>query len=177
MDPGPERKENYNVESISLTPDELAALDQLEDEQARGETVKWDEPKTVRGVVAREIETIAFTDRTSGEEKTSRILTIRTENGLQAIFDGPVALGLRLFGDNSPGGAAGDAARKGDLLIVSYLGERPTDSGREYKAFDVTRSTPDAELDALIDGDPGPENEPNDPGVDERDAPDDDIPF
>jgi hypothetical protein len=167
------------VESIPLTPDELAALDSLEDEQARGETVKWDEPKTVKGVAAREIETVTFTDRTCGEEKTSRILTLRTENGLQAIFDGPVALGWRLFGDDSPGGTANEPARRGDLLIVAYLGERTAESGREYKAFDVTRSAPepDAQLAALIDGDPGPELEPNDPGVDEPEASDDDFPF
>jgi hypothetical protein len=167
------------MESIPLTTDELAAPNRLEDEQARGVTVKWDEPKTVKGVAAREIETVTYSDRTSGEEKTSRILTLRTADGLQAIFDGPIALGWRLFGDNSPDSTSNEAARKGDLLIVSYLGERTAESGREYKAFDVTRSTPeaDAQLAGLVDGDPGPENEPNDPGVDEPEASDDEFPF
>ncbi len=169
--------------SVTLTAAELAALERLEDEQSRGETVRWDEPKAVRGVVVRDIETVQSRDR-EGNPKTSRVLTLRTVDGLQAIFDGPVRLNWFLFGDEPPSGDATRPARKGDLLIVDYRGERTAaESGRSFKDFAVTHSvdTVDEPTAALIDGDPGAEREPNDPGIDETTATDidldDDIPF
>jgi hypothetical protein len=170
------------MESISLSSDELAALDRLEDEQARGETIKWDRPKTIRGVVARDVETVASRDR-DGNAKTSRVLTLRTQDGLKAIFDGVVRLNWFIFGDKPPSGAAVRPPRRGDLLIVDYRGEKTApDTGRTFKDFSVTSSSPstssvDAETAALIGGDPGPALEPNDPGVDEPETVDDDIPF
>jgi hypothetical protein len=168
------------MESISLTADELAALDRLEDEQARGETVKWDEPKTIRGVAARNIETVQSRDK-EGTPKTSRVLTLRTQDGLKAIFDGPVRLNWFVFGDPPPSSAATRPPRKGDLVIVDYRGEKTApETGRTFKDFHVTSSsasTVDAETAALIGGDPGPEREPNDPGIDEPEPASDDIPF
>jgi hypothetical protein len=131
---------------MALTQDELARLERLEDEQARGVPVKWDHPKTVRGVVVRDAETITYNDQNLGTEVTKQVVTLRTENGLEAIFSGPGRLDSALFrgerykDDPNPAGPP----RKGDLLIVNYKGERPSQStGREFKDFDVYRSTPE----------------------------------
>jgi hypothetical protein len=131
---------------MKLTQEELARLEQLEDEQARGASVKWDTPKAVRGVVVRDVEEVTFTDASSGEDTTKEVCTVRTENGLEAIWEGPDQLNSKLFkgerfkDDPSPSGPP----RKGDLLIVHYKSEKTSQtSGREWKAFDVYRSTPE----------------------------------
>lgn len=131
---------------MKLTQDEVAQLERLEDEQGRGVSVKWDTPKTVRGVVVRDVEDVTFTDQNSGEDTTKKVCTVRTENGLEAIWEGPDQLNSKLFkgerfkDDPSPSGPP----RKSDLLIAHYKGEKLSQtSGRDYKAFDVYRSVPE----------------------------------
>jgi hypothetical protein len=126
----------------SLTDAEQKMLDQLEDEQARGESVTWDEPKTIRGIVARDVELVTYKDRNSGEERSKRVLTVRTVTGLVSVWEGPTSLTSRLFeGEVSNGPAVGPPAA-GTLVIIRYLGERTAESGREYKAFEIVRGTP-----------------------------------
>jgi hypothetical protein len=162
---------------MSLTQDELARLEQLEDQQARGKAVAWDEPKTVRGIVIREVETVTFTND-DGTEQTKRVVTLRTEAGLEAIFEGPVRLNDRLFNgerrkdDPDPLGPP----KEGDLLIVTYRGEKPTASGRNVKDFDVFRGSAETPDQTLLD-DPGPAERPPHTDEDAPPADDDDIPF
>ena len=123
---------------MSLTSDELADLNALEDQELRGGSVNWDEPKRVGGGVARDVETFSYTDKTTGEERTKQVLTLRTADGLVAIFEGPQSLNAKLFdGERYDQPPLGPPAT-GDLLIVEYLGERTSQSsGRLYKAFRV----------------------------------------
>src|SRR5262245_41417476 len=98
----------------ALDERELAALDALEDKLARGRSVHWDQPKVIRGFVARPIEKVAvrdYNDPTSTVEK--RVATLRTEDGLEAIWEGPSAL-ERLF----------EIDGSGVPVIVAYNGEK-----------------------------------------------------
>jgi len=65
----------------TLTPAELERLERLEDEQAKAPAVVWDEVKTVRGVVVRDVEVVSFTDSRTGEERSKRVVTLRTPGG------------------------------------------------------------------------------------------------
>lgn len=111
-----------------LSEHELAALDRLEDKLGRGASVHWDEPKTIRGVGARPIETATVKDYNDPSKMISkRVATLRTANGLEAIWEGPAGL-EKLF----------EADITGHPVIVTYKGERVSqESGRPYKAFDV----------------------------------------
>ena len=126
--------------SLTLSAAELDRLDRLEDEQARGEAVRWDEPKTVRGIVVRDVETVTFKDKNTDESKTKHVLTMRTETGLAAIFEGPTALNSRLFAGERACEPDLGPPRTGDLVIVTYKGEKTSEAGFAYKAFDVSRS-------------------------------------
>jgi hypothetical protein len=169
---------------MTLSQDELTRLEQLEDQQARGEAVAWDEPKTIRGVVVRDVETVTFTDKRDNTERTKRVLTLRTADGLQTIFEGPGKLNDRLFEGKrfkDDPNALGPP-RTGELVIVTYLGDKPSQTtGREWKDFDVYRGSPGSTgsgetSDKRLSDDPGPAERP--PHGDE-DAPvnDDDITF
>jgi hypothetical protein len=126
--------------SNHLTDTELDALTALEDEQARGEPVRWDQPKTVKGVVARDLETFSYRDANDGGEKTKRVLTLRTEKGLAAIFDGPAKLTSRLFNGERQDGEPTGPPGKGCPVIVEYRGEKVSQTtGRAYKDFAVYR--------------------------------------
>jgi hypothetical protein len=133
-----------------LSSAEVAALAELEDERGRGESVVWDEPKIVKGAVVRDVEVVSFTDKNDGSEKTKRVITLRTEQGLAALWEGPAKLTSRLFeGEQYHGEKLGPPV-KGQLLLVEFKGERLSGtSGRAYKDFDVVRgpvpqSTPEA---------------------------------
>jgi hypothetical protein len=109
---------------FALSEAELAKLDALEDSLGRGTAVHWDEPKSVRGYLARPIETATakdFNDPKKTVEK--RVATLRTTNGLQAIWEGPAGL-EKLFlavGYEMP-------------VIVVYKGERVgQESGRRTR--------------------------------------------
>lgn len=123
-----------------LSPAEERALAELEDEQGRGEAISWDEQKTVRGVVVRDVETVTFQDKNDGTTKEKRVLTLRTADGLMAIFEGPAKLNSRLFeGEQYNADPLGPPA-KGQLVIVTFKGERVSQTtGRDYKDFEITR--------------------------------------
>jgi hypothetical protein len=126
-----------------LTQNEVKQLERLEDEQARGVAVIWDEPKTIRGIVIRDVETIAFTDTNDNQEKTKRLVTLRTTSGLETVFDGPLKLNGRLFeGERYKQEPLGPPCR-GDFLVIIYKGEKVAQSGRTFKDFDVLRSRPE----------------------------------
>lgn len=151
-----------------LSETELAALDELEDMLARGEAVVWDEPKTIRGIVVRDVETVTFNDKNNGgAEKSKRVLTLRTTDGLVAIFEGPAKLTSRLFNGERFGSDPVGPPVQGQLAIVTYKGERVSQTtGRDYKDFDVVVGPPpaaagvppdkpdsaDAYFDAIADG-------------------------
>ena len=127
---------------MTLTTEELKALDQLEDEQGRGDAVSWDEPKTVRGIVVRDVETITYTDKNDGLEKSKKVVTLRTEAGLEAIYEGPVKLNGRLFEGERYKQASLGPPRKGEFVVVRYKGERSSQTtGRPVKDFDVFRKS------------------------------------
>jgi hypothetical protein len=129
----------YKVGAQYLSEQEEAALAALEDEQGRGDGVSWDAPKTVKGVMVRDVETITFTDKNDGVEKQKRVATLRTADGLVAIFEGPAKLNSRLFDGEQFQGESIGAPTKGQLVIVTYKGERLSQNGRDYKDFDVVR--------------------------------------
>jgi hypothetical protein len=113
-----------------LTEQERANLKRLADSQARGDGVRWDEPKTIEGYGARPIETIEVADYNDPTRKVEKqVATIRTDDGLVAIWSGLPALDEKLFD-------SGDIT--GRPIIVTYHGERLSQSsGRNYKSFDV----------------------------------------
>jgi hypothetical protein len=130
-----------NSTTVSLSDAELARLEQLENEQARGEAIRWDEPKEVRGVVVRDVEEITFKDRHTDEAKTKQLLTLRTAHGLVAVFEGPVALNKRLFEGERLNQPSLGPPKTGDLVIIKFVGEGMTDGGQSFKRFEVYRST------------------------------------
>ncbi len=117
-------------DSNTLGADEQAALDALEDQLGRGVNVHWPkhEPKTIRGYGARDIETVSvpsYDDPSQMVEK--RVATIRTSEGLQAIWEGPAGL-EKLF----------ESEIAGRPVIVTCTGEKISQkTGRSYKAFTV----------------------------------------
>jgi hypothetical protein len=116
-----------DTSSTGLSDHELEALARLEDELGRGESVKWDEPKTIRGYVARTVETVTVKDYSdSSKTVDKKVITLRTAEGLAAIWEGPTGL-EKLF-----------EAEASQPVIVAYRGEKVAqESGRTYKAFDV----------------------------------------
>jgi hypothetical protein len=123
-----------------LSEFEKAAIEALDNSEGKGIAVSWDEEKTVAGVVARDVETITFKDKNDGKEKTKKVLTLRTEDGLVSVFEGPTALNSRLFEgkkwkDDEPLGPP----VKDQLVIIKYLGEGLTAEGKDFKRFDVHR--------------------------------------
>jgi hypothetical protein len=139
------------VNNVSLSPTELAALERLEDEVARGEAVRWDVPKMVRGIAVRDVEVVTYADQNDGSEKTKRVLTLRTAEGIFAIFEGPRKLTSRLFDGEQKGGGPLGPPRKGDLVLIQYKGEKVSSTtGRAFKDFDVTVSRTALEPSAQI---------------------------
>ena len=117
-----------SAETTTLSNHELEQLAKLEDKLGRGESVRWDEPKTIRGFVVRDIETVDVNDYSDPSRKVSkRVLTLRTATGLAAIWEGPAAL-EELF----------EEAVAGRPVVVAYQGEKVgQESGRSYKSFSV----------------------------------------
>jgi hypothetical protein len=133
----------------ALSESEQRALDALEERLGRGTSVKWDRPKTVRGFLARPIETATvkdFDDPSKTVEK--RVATLRTAEGLQAIWKGPTGL-KELF----------EIEGSGMPVVVSYVDDSVSQEGRPYKKFDVVVG------------------EAPKPSTDETEGGDDDIPF
>jgi hypothetical protein len=121
------------MSSIAQSPDvlsetEQAALDRLENQQARGTSVKWEKPCTIKGFLARPIEAVTvkdYADPTKTVEK--KVATLRTAEGLQAIWSGLAAVEA-LF----------EIEGSGMPVIVTYKGEKTgQESGRSYKDIDV----------------------------------------
>jgi hypothetical protein len=141
----------------SLSDHELAELNQLEDQLGRGTAVHWDHPKTVRGFLARPIETATVKDYNDPNVTIDKkVATLRTEHGLQAIWEGPTGLET-LF----------ETTGAGIPVIVTYKGEKTSAStGRPYKAFDLIIGA----AKNTADDEPGPAD-------DIPYAPADDLPF
>jgi hypothetical protein len=98
----------------TLSDDEVRALEELEERLSRGTSVKWDEPKTIKGYLVRPIEAVEVPDYgDSTKTAKKKVATLRTASGLQAIWEGPAALD-KLF----------EVEGSGMPVIVAYLGER-----------------------------------------------------
>jgi hypothetical protein len=153
--------------SITQSPDvlseaEQAALDRLENQQARGISVRWEKPCTVKGFLARPIEAVTvkdYGDPTKMVEK--KVATLRTAEGLMAIWSGPAALEA-LF----------EIEGAGMPVIVVYKGEKVgQESGRSYKDISVVIGEAPA-VERSTDETGGTSGE-----MSSASAADDDIPF
>jgi hypothetical protein len=124
------RKGNYMVQ---LSQSELDRLEQLENEQARGVSVRWDVPKVVKGFLVRPIEEVEVPDYNDKTRRvTKKIATLRTASGLEAIWEGPVAL-EPLF----------EVVGSGHPIIVRYGGRKPSQtSAYDYGDFSVIVGPP-----------------------------------
>jgi hypothetical protein len=145
----------------NLSEQELARLEALENELARGTSVRWDEPKRISGFLVRPIEKVTVKDYSDPSKTVEKqVATLRTANGLQTIWEGPAGL-EKLF----------EVQGSGMPVIVDYKGEKVAqESGRSYKSFDVIVGPHEAAL-------PAAEEAILDDLVDEHSSADDDIPF
>jgi hypothetical protein len=101
------------------------------------------------------------------------IVVVETEDGTERAFHGFHTISRRELAKQKP--------QVGDRIGIAYHGRsepsEPGMSGAELYKVIVEKDEPaPVDWDAIIEGDPGPEMDPNDPGV-EPELPDDDIPF
>jgi hypothetical protein len=102
------------------------------------------------------------------------IVTVETDDGTERAFHGFHTIARRELAKQKP--------QIGDRIGIAYHGRgepaKPGMNGAELYRVIVEKPEPEpVDWDAIVDGDPGPDTDANDPGVEPDLAADDDLGF